>query len=240
MSSATIRAVPSRARVTLLWFGFLIAVITYLDRVCISAAAPYITDELHLTTAQMARVLSAFALSYALFEVPSGWLADRIGPRKVLTRIVVWWSAFTMFTGAASSYSTLVAIRFLFGAGEAGALPSASNAVSRWFPLAERGKANGAILFGTRVGGMIGVPLVLVLIQRCGWRASFVIVGSIGLVWAAAWFAWFRDDPARHPSMTSEELAWIQQDGAIVSDSERAATPWRAILRNRNVWAVCA
>jgi MFS family permease len=139
----------------------------------------------------MARVLSAFALAYALLEIPSGWLADRIGPRKVLTRIVVWWSAFTMVTGAARSYGALLAVRFLFGAGEAGALPSASNAVSHWFPTSERGKANGAILFGTRVGGMIGLPLVLLLIDRFGWRTSFAMVGSIGFVWAAAWFACF-------------------------------------------------
>jgi len=227
----------TRARVTLIWFGFLIAVITYLDRVCISAAAPYISDELHLTTGQMARVLSAFALSYALFEVPSGWLADRIGPRKVLTRIVVWWSAFTMLTGAASRYSTLLAVRFLFGAGEAGALPSGSNAVSRWFPLAERGKANGAILFGTRVGGMIGVPLVLLLIHQWGWRASFVIVGSTGLVWAVAWWVWFRDNPAQHPSVDAGELAWIQQDGAVPPHS---STPWSTLLRSPNLWAICA
>ena len=230
----------SRARITLLWFGFLLAVITYLDRVCISAAAPYITDELHLTNVQMAKVLSAFALAYAVFEVPSGWLADTIGPRKVLTRIVVWWSAFTMLTGAATGYTSLVTTRFLFGAGEAGALPSAMNAVMRWFPVSERGKANGAILFGTRVGGMIGVPLVLLLIKHWGWRASFGIVGSIGFVWAAAWFAWFRDDPSTHPSMTASELVWIQQDGAVVTDHERAATPWRTILRSRNVYAVCA
>jgi len=237
----------SRARITLLWFGFVIAVITYLDRVCISAAAPYITDELHLTNAQMARVLSAFALAYAVFEVPSGWLADVIGPRKVLTRIVVWWSAFTMLTGAVTGYPSLVATRFLFGAGEAGALPSAMNAVSRWFPLSERGKANGAILFGTRVGGMIGVPLVLVLINRWGWRASFVIVGSTGLVWAAAWFQWFRNSPADHRSVSAAELAWIEQDGAVVGQSPvsshqsgHQSTPWRAILGSRNIYAVCA
>lgn len=227
----------SRARITLLWFGFLLAVVTYLDRVCISAAAPYITDELHLTNAQMARVLSAFALAYAVFEIPSGWLADVIGPRKVLTRIVVWWSAFTMLTGAATGYSSLVATRFLFGAGEAGALPSASNAVSRWFPLSERGKANAAILFGTRVGGMIGVPLVLVLISRWGWRASFVIVGSIGLVWAAAWYVWYRDAPSAHPSVNAAELTWIERDGAVPAHS---STPWRALVRSPNLWAVCA
>ena len=230
-------ASSSRARVTLLWFGFLIAVITYLDRVCISAAAPYISDELRLSTAQMARVLSAFALSYALFEIPSGWLADTIGPRKVLTRIVVWWSGFTMLSGAATGYRALLAIRFLFGAGEAGALPSASNAIARWFPMSERGKANGTILFGTRVGGMIGVPLVLWLITRWGWRASFVIVGSIGVVWAAAWFWWFRDSPAQHPSVNAAERTWIEQDGVV---STHGSPPWARLLRERNLYAICA
>jgi ACS family glucarate transporter-like MFS transporter len=246
-------AASSRARITLLWFGFLIAVITYLDRVCISAAAPYITDELHLTTVQMAQVLSAFALAYAVFEIPSGWLADVIGPRKVLTRIVVWWSAFTMLTGAMTGYSSLVVTRFLFGAGEAGALPSASNAVARWFPLSERGKANGAILFGTRVGGMIGVPLVLLLINRWGWRVSFAIVGSIGFVWAAAWYWWYRDTPSAHASVGAAELAWIQQDykgrdgqdrrerqdGREIQDGH-SRTPWRALLHSGNLWAICA
>jgi MFS family permease len=229
----------TRARITLLWFAFLLAVVTYLDRVCISAAAPFIIDEMHLTTSQMARVLSAFALSYALFEIPSGWLADVIGPRKVLTRIVVWWSAFTMVTGAARSYASLLTVRFLFGAGEAGALPSVSNAVSHWFPTAERGKANGAILFGTRVGGMIGVPLVLLLIDRFGWRSSFAIVGSVGFVWAAAWFVWFRDVPSAHASVNALELAWINQDDS--SDDHRlASTPWRAMLRSRNLYLICA
>ena len=212
MSDVAGQVSATRARITLLWFAFLLAVVTYLDRVCISAAAPFIIDEMHLTTSQMARVLSAFALSYALFEIPSGWLADVIGPRKVLTRIVVWWSGFTMVTGAARSYASLLTVRFLFGAGEAGALPSVSNAVSRWFPTAERGKANGAILFGTRVGGMIGVPLVLLLIDRFGWRSSFAIVGSVGFVWAAAWFAWFRDVPSAHASVNASELAWINRN----------------------------
>jgi MFS family permease len=241
------RVSATRARITVLWFAFLLAVITYLDRVCISAALPSIGDEMHLTTGQMARVLSAFALAYALFEIPSGWLADVIGPRKVLTRIVAWWSAFTMVTGAARTYPALVAIRFFFGAGEAGALPSASNAVSHWFPIAERGKANGAILFGTRVGGMIGVPLVLLLIEQFGWRASFAIVGSVGFLWAAAWYAWFRDVPSNHASVNASELAWINQDeaahpvaGPQPPVSSHRATPWAALLRSRNLYLICA
>src|SRR5262252_5977305 len=116
----------SRARFTLLRFAFALSVVTYLDRVCIATAASSIREELHLTAVQMGWVFSAFTLAYAIFEIPSGWLADRIGPRKVLTRIVLWWSAFTMATGAAWSYSSLLAFRFMFGAGEAGAFPSAS------------------------------------------------------------------------------------------------------------------
>jgi MFS transporter, ACS family, glucarate transporter len=252
-----IAAPESRARVTVAWFTFLLAFVTYLDRVCISAAAPYITDELHLTTSQMGVALSAFALAYAVFEIPSGWLADMIGPRKVLTRIVLWWSAFTMLTATARGYASLVAIRFLFGAGEAGALPSASNCVARWFPLSERGKANGALLFGTRVGGMVAVPLVLQIITRWGWRASFVVVGAVGLVWAAAWWVWYRDSPAEHPSVSKSELAWINRDHVEQDGQDRrhvgqegqdrregqdgqARTPWRALLTSPNLWAICA
>src|SRR5262245_7332114 len=178
-------AAPVRARV--LGFAFLLAVVTYLDRVCISAAAPAIMEELHLSVLQMSVVFSAFTLAYSLFEIPSGWLGDVVGPRKVLTRIVLWWSAFTMLTGAAFGYRSLVATRFLFGAGEAGAFPNMSRSLSRWFPMRERGKANGVMFFGSRVGGMLSTPVALLLINRWGWRESFVIVGAIGLVWAAAW-----------------------------------------------------
>jgi MFS transporter, ACS family, glucarate transporter len=248
--SFALAAPATRARAGVLLFAFFLAVVTYLDRVCISAAAPYISDDLHLTTIQMGQVLSAFALAYSLFEIPSGWLVDRIGPRRVLTRIVLWWSGFTMLTGAAVGYQSLVATRFLFGAGEAGAFPSMSRGLSRWFPLRERGKANGVMFFGSRVGGMLSVPVSLLLINRWGWRLSFVIVGAIGLVWAAGWYRWYRDRPADHSSVSTSELAWIEQDKTVraagqvgrVGLGERleAATPWRALLRSRNLYAVCA
>jgi MFS transporter, ACS family, glucarate transporter len=233
----------SRTRVVVLTFAFLLAVITYLDRVCISAAAPFITSDLHLTTLQMGKVFSAFALAYSLFEIPSGWLGDVSGPRRVLTRIVLWWSGFTMLTGAALGFRTLTATRFLFGAGEAGAFPNMSRSLSRWFPLSERGKANGVMFFGSRVGGMLSVPIALVLIDRWGWRASFVIVGSLGLVWAAAWYVWYRDRPAEHPSVSASELAWIEQDrtaGQKRRVAQESATPWQALIRSRNLYAICA
>src|ERR687887_2747017 len=141
-----------RVRTRVLGFAFALAVVTYLDRICISAAAPFIMADLHLSVLQMSVVFSAFTLAYSLFEVPSGWLGDVKGPRRVLTRIVLWWSAFTMLTGAARGMNSLVAIRFLFGAGEAGAFPNIARSFSQWFPRRERGRANGILFLGSRIG----------------------------------------------------------------------------------------
>ena len=225
----------TRGRV--LAFAFCLAVVTYLDRICISAAAPAIMKDLNLDMIQMSVVFGAFTLAYSLFEVPSGWLGDVRGPRSVLTRIVLWWSAFTMLTGAATGYQSLKVIRFLFGAGEAGAFPNVARSFSRWFPVRERGRANGVLFLGSRLGGMLSAPIALLLIDRLGWRASFVAFGTLGIVWAAAWHVWYRDRPEDHPRMTATELAWIQQDGPPERDRP---TPWRDLLRGRNLYAICA
>jgi ACS family glucarate transporter-like MFS transporter len=231
----------SRVRVRVLGLAFLLAVVTYLDRICISAAAPYIMEDLHLSVLQMSVVFSAFTLSYSLFEIPSGWLGDVKGPRRVLTRIVLWWSAFTMLTSLARGFPSLVAIRFLFGAGEAGAFPNIARSFSKWFPIRERGRANGVMFLGSRVGGMLSAPIALLIVSRWGWRTSFVLFGAIGLVWAAAWFAWYRDRPEDHPSVDAAELAWIRQDQREPDKpANRDATPWRALFRSRNLYAICA
>jgi ACS family glucarate transporter-like MFS transporter len=232
-------AEASHVRVRVLAFAFLLTVITYLDRVCISAAAPAIMAELHISVLQMSGVFSAFILAYSLFEVPSGWLGDVRGPRRVLTRIVLWWSAFTMLTGAAQGLRSLVTIRFLFGAGEAGAFPNIIRSFARWFPLRERGRASGVMFLGSRLGGMLSAPIALLLIARLGWRLSFVVFGAIGVAWAAAWTWWYRDSPSDHPAVNAEELAWIEQD-AGPAESHAPATPWRALLSSRSVWAICA
>jgi ACS family glucarate transporter-like MFS transporter len=227
-----------RVRARVLAFAFLLAVVTYLDRICISAAAPFIMEDLHLTVLQMSGVFSAFTLAYSLFEIPSGWLGDVRGPRRVLTRIVLWWSAFTMLTGVARGFRSLVAIRFLFGAGEAGAFPNIARSFSRWFPVRERGRANGVMFLGSRIGGMLSAPVALLLVARWGWRASFVAFGSLGVAWALAWFAWYRDQPGDHPAMTAAELAWIQQDAAVSGEAVHG-TPWRTLLASRNLYAIC-
>jgi MFS transporter, ACS family, glucarate transporter len=241
-----ILALPtSRVRFRVRRLAFWLAIITYMDRVCISHAAPFVQEDLGLTAVQMGLVFSAFTLAYSLFEVPSGWLGDVIGPRRVLTRIVLWWSAFTMATGLAQGLRSLILIRFLFGAGEAGAFPNAVRSFATWFPVRERGMANGVLFFGTRLGGALTAPLALFLITEHGWRASFVIFGAPGLVWAVIWFRSYRDRPADHPDIHPSELAWIAQDsngtdGSATAGHAGHATPWRALLRSRNLYAICA
>jgi MFS transporter, ACS family, glucarate transporter len=228
---------PTRTRRRVLIFAFLLSVVTYLDRICISAAAPYIMADLGLTVLQMSVVFSAFTLAYSLFEIPSGWLADVRGPRRMLTRIVVWWSAFTMLTAAAAGFRSLVVIRFLFGAGEAGAFPTVARSFSRWFPRRERGTANGVLFLGSRIGGMLSAPLALLLIRHWGWRQAFIVFGTLGIAWAVAWYAWYRDRPSDHPGVNAGEVAWIEQDGESATGG---ATPWRALLASRNLHAICA
>jgi MFS transporter, ACS family, glucarate transporter len=226
---------PSRARFTLLRFAFALSAITYLDRVCIATAAASIRDELLLDAIQMGWVFSAFTLAYAIFEIPSGWLGDTIGPRKVLTRIVLWWSAFTMATGLAWNFLSLLAFRFLFGAGEAGAFPNTSRSFSQWFPADERGRAHSIIFMATRLGGALAPPLAIALIANVGWRASFWIFGSFGLFWSAGWWKWFRDDPAQHPSVNAAELKIIRKDW---EQPKPHAIEWRRLM-SPNLLYVC-
>lgn len=215
--------------------GFLsiLSVIMYLDRVCISIAGPRMQEALSLGPEQWGWVTGVFTLSYAVFEIPSGSMGDRMGPRRVLTRIVIWWSAFTSLTGAVSSYGLLVAVRFLFGVGEAGAAPNIGVTIARWFPLRERATAWGIVLMFAQIGGALA-PLLVVPIQAAyGWRASFWIFGFTGIAWAIAWYLWFRDSPAEVPGASAEELALA----GLVSHAHQSL-PWSIALRSRNLWAV--
>jgi MFS transporter, ACS family, glucarate transporter len=201
---------PRRGRRTLLLFTFLLSLITFLDRVAIGAAAGSIRDELHLTPSTLAWAFSAFTFAYAAFEIPTGWMGDMFGPRTVLTRIVLWWSAFTAATGLAWNFASLVTVRFLFGVGEAGAYPNISRSFTRWFPVRERGFAHGTVFMGSRIGGAVALPFVAYLVASFGWRPAFYILGVIGAVWCGFWWRWFRDEPAGHPSVSAEELKEIQ------------------------------
>src|SRR5437773_4835740 len=184
---------PSRARHTAVGFTLALAAIAYLDRICISTAAPAIGADLGLSDAEMGFVFSAFTLAYALFEVPSGWFADRFGARVTLARIVIWWSVMTAATGLATGFVSLLAVRLLFGVGEAGMFPATARAFARWLPAGERGRAFGLLIMTAALGGAASQPLVVGLLQHMGWRLVVPLFGSLGGVWAVAWWGWLRE-----------------------------------------------
>jgi ACS family glucarate transporter-like MFS transporter len=178
-------------------------------------------------------VTGIFTLSYAAFEIPCGALGDRIGPRRVLTRIVLWWSGFTSLTGAVTGFVPLLLTRFFFGAGEAGAFPNASIAVARWFPVHERGRAFGISLMASQLGGAFAPVLVVPIQIRYGWRASFFLFGILGVAWSLVWYWWFRDSPAQKPGVSQAELAETRD---MVTKAHHGL-PWRIALRSANLWA---
>ena len=227
---------PVRTRDRVLVLLFLLTVITYLDRVCIGTMATAISADLGLSKTQMGAAFSAFILGYVLFEVPGGWLADRFGARLLLPRIVVWWSVFTAATAGAWSFGSLLAIRFLFGAGEAGAFPACSTVVLRWFPRSERGRANGLLLTGSRLGGAVAPALVIGLMHSLGWRQTFLAFSLLGVLWSVMWYRWYRNRPEEHSGVTAAELEQIRQDSP---PDAPASLDWRRLLRNRNLWALC-
>ncbi len=208
----------------------LLFAITYLDRVSISVAGPRMQQDLHIDPVGWGWVTGIFVLSYCLFEIPTGALGDRMGARRVLTRIVLWWSAFTSLTGLASNYYFLLITRFCFGAGEAGAFPNSAVVVSRWFPPTQRASNSGITLMASQIGGAVA-PLLIVPIQmHYGWRASFYAFGVLGVVWATVWYVWFRDSPAEMPGASHEEI-----DAIAVQPTQAHHFPWRIALRSPSV-----
>lgn len=235
----TIDRRPSSARYHTLLLVFLAALITYLDRVCISVAAPSMTADLGLSRLQMSYVFSAFALSYGIFEIPMGWFGDRRGQRGLLTRIVLGWSVFTILTGLVRGYASLLIVRFLFGAAEAGAFPTLSRVLARWFPPRERGRVNGVMWMGARLGGALAPPAAALMISSWGWRTVFAIFGCVGFVWCVFFKRWHRDEPADHPRVNSAELAHIRGGSAAAEQPTRSSqAPWARLLRNKNMWAL--
>ncbi len=193
----------------------------YLDRVCISVAGPRMQDVLHIAPEQWGWVGTVFSLGYGLFEVPSGHWGDRFGARRILTRIVLWWSAFTILTGLVATYPFLLIVRFLFGVGEAGAFPIVAVAINQWFPPATRGRAFGLFIMCSQLGGALSPLLVVPIQQRFGWPVSFYSFGCLGLLWSLTWFWRYRDRTA---------------DSALAA----VHVAWRPILGNRSLWAIMA
>lgn len=247
---------PSRVRYGVLGYLCALAFVLYVDRICIGQAGPSIQRDLELSNFQMSFVYMAFTVAYALFEVPTGRLGDRFGSRKVLIRIVLWWSAFTALTGVVWKWSfdmgfglfglptvlnasllVLMLIRFLFGAGEAGAMPNIARVLTRWFPRSSRGRAQALITTATLIGGTLAPITAAFLIDAVTWRWAFVLFGLLGVMWAAAFATWFHDDPSRHPHVNPAELRLIRALGNEAAE-HHDAIPWGQVFRSPNVWVL--
>lgn len=213
--------------------------INYLDRANLSAATPAIMKQFHLSSAEMGIVLSSFFWSYMLFQIPSGWFADKVGHRISLAFAVGWWSVMTALTSVARGATSLIGIRVLLGIGESGAYPSNSGVAARWFPDKERGKVTAIFDSGSKVGTAIAMPLIVWLIAQFGWQASFIVSGAIGIIWMIIWI-WYYRDPEKHKYVNQAELSYIRE-GQAKKDGLDKEQPmkWYQLFRYRNIWAMC-
>ncbi len=235
----------SRIRWLLVFWIFVISVVAFLDRTNVAIAGIDIMKEYRLTNTELGLFSTAFLLGYALSQAPGGWLADWLGPRRVLAGAVVWWGLFTALTaavpaGTGHALALFAGVRFLLGVGEAVMYPASNQFVARWIPSHERGLANGWIFAGVGVGSGITPPLITAVTLRAGWRWSFWISAALGMVVGIVWWAIARDQPAEHPRVSAAELeeiaAGLTLGGAVPGRAPRP--PWRKIFRSRDVLAI--
>ncbi len=205
-----------------------------MDRICISAASELIKSDLGLSNQMMGYIFGIFAFGYALFQIPSGYLADHYGPKKMLSVVVLVWSSFTALTGAAWNAASMLVMRFLFGVGEAGAFPGATRAFYNWIPARERGMANGIFHSGARVGAAMSLFLMPFLIQLVGWRATFFICGLLGIVWVVVWNFWFKNMPRENENVSESELNYIESGIAEINPGN-GKLPLAVVLTSSNM-----
>ncbi|HUJ19924.1 MAG TPA: MFS transporter [Bryobacteraceae bacterium] len=227
---------PTHVRHVVLGLTVAAYLITYMDRVNIASAMPVIQRELGLSTVMAGWIFSSFRWGYALFQIPGGWLGDRIGPRRALALIVTWWSLFTTATALAWNAISMAAVRFLFGVGEAGAFPIATRALSRWILPAERGFAQGITHAGSRLGAALTPVIIVLLTVAYGWRVPFLVFGAVGVLWAAAWHWYYRDVPAEHAGVNAAERGLIES--SLGCTATAPSVPWRRILKSSTLWTL--
>lgn len=228
---------PTHVRYWVVVFAVTLAVFSYIDRVALSQAEGTISKELGLSEVQMGWVFSAFASAYAAFEIPSGYMGDRWGPRRVLMRIVMWWSFFTAATGWAFNFLSLFLTQLLFGAGEAGCFPNITRAFATWLPREERVRAQGIIWLAARWGGAFTPLLVVLLFRYVSWRLAFGIFGMLGVIWAIFFYRWFRDNPADNPKVNAAELRLMRGSEELLG---HAKIPWGRFAASKQVRLLCA
>jgi len=227
----------SHFRWTIVAFSALGLTIAYLDRSALSVALPFIDREFEISPTVQGVVLSSFFWSYAVFQVPSGWLLDRFGPRVIYPVAVGWWSIWTGLTAFAGGVASLIVFRIGLGIGEAPVQPANIKVVSKWFPRSERAFASSLFDMGQQIGVALSVPVVTLLAVSVGWRAVFIVIGAVGLLWILGWLRIYRA-PEHHPRVSAAELAHIRSDQAEMVVEPAARGSWVKLLRNGQVWAL--
>jgi MFS family permease len=225
---------PTRARYGVVGFAVTLALITYIDRACVAKAQPLMMKDLSITVKGMSWVYFAFAMTYGIFEIPWGWMGDRIGPRKILMRIVICWSVFTAATGRVWNLGSLITSQALFGAGEAGCFPNIAKTFTTWLPAAERVRAQGILWLSARWGGAFTPLLVTFLLNYMTWRNTFAVFAVVGVVWAIFFHRWYRDDPGQHPGVNAAERALLPKSEPVGHDA--GPVPWKRFLASPSVW----
>jgi MFS family permease len=213
----------------------ILSMITFLDRVALSSASSNIMDSLGISTVQWGWILGMFTLAYASFEIPTGWLGDKFGGKKILIRVVLWWSIFTILTGLASGFIMLLVVRFLFGMGEAGAYPNTSIILSKWFPVYERGRAQATIWGASRIGAALTPFIVLPIQQKYSWHVSFYTLGFVGIVWVIFFIFWQKEDPTQSKNISKQELNYIIANRDLPLYDENHKTSLWSGFKNKNL-----
>jgi MFS transporter, ACS family, D-galactonate transporter len=235
---------PSRTRFAIMVLLFVSVTINYLDRSNLSIAAPAMRDALGFDTAQMGYVLSAFGWTYALFQIPGGWLVDRVAPRVLFTVLIIGWSIATIMLGFTTTLAGLMIVRMIVGALEAPSYPINNRVVTTWFPERERATAIGFYTSGQFVGIAFLTPVLVWIQTRFGWPMVFVSTGAIGIVWGLVWYALYRQ-PHEFPGTTASEIDLIRKGGGLV-DLDRKQAAHRSfsradlahVLSSRKLWGV--
>ena len=218
----------------------LLSMITFLDRIALSSASGSIMSELHISTVQWGWILGMFTIAYAAFEIPTGYLGDKYGGKKLLIRVVLWWSLFTILTGFANGFIMLLLVRFLFGMGEAGAYPNTSIVLAKYFPVLERGRAQATIWGASRLGAALTPFIVLPIQQKYSWNMSFYLLGFIGIIWTLFWIFWHKEDPKNCKDISQEELKFILDHRDLPNQGEMVKTSYWSGFKSKNLWFLLA
>ena len=234
---------PTRVRWILVGWIALMGAISFLDRVNISIAGHFISQDFHLTDPQLGRIFSAFFLGYGLFQIPAGWVVDRLGARRVLALGAAWWAAFTSLTasfpaGIPQAFLIIWSVRFFLGMGESVMYPSSNRWLANWIPTDERGLANGLIFAGVGAGSAFTPPIIRYVMVHLGWRAAFWVCAVLGLVAAAVWYWLARDHPDQHSWLNDAERKWIHQGIPQADPIDAPKFTWRVMLSSQDVWAI--